>query len=367
MDIYRELGVRKIVNAWGTVTKLGGSLMDPEVLEAMKSAAGSFVDMNELHVTAGAKIAELLKVEACCVTCGAAAGLTIAAAACMTGNRKSYAYQLPNTTGMKNEILTLKCHRNLYDQAILLSGARFVEAGVTSNSFSEQIEDMISEKTAAFFYSVEAENLRGSIPFQEIVRVCRKHDLPIIVDAAAELPPVSNVRKYLEDGASLVVFSGGKEIRGPQASGMILGSKKLIEACELNSCPNYGVGRPMKVDKENICGLVKAIQLFVAKDYDRQIDIWESYSKFLYQGLKGNKKLELSLGYPSEPGVQPTCILRLFVKPLAMEADAVFQRLIEYSPCIYTFRYQDQLVFNPQCMLEDELQVVIDAVNKITE
>ena len=151
-SIYESLGVRTVIDAWGTVTALGGSLMAPEVLQAMQSAAGAFVDMSELHTAAGRRIADLLGVEACCVTCGAAAGLAIAAAACMTGTRRSYAYQLPDTTGMKDEILCLKCHRDLYDQGMLLSGAHFVEIGVTSSAFLQQIEDRITERTAAFFY-----------------------------------------------------------------------------------------------------------------------------------------------------------------------------------------------------------------------
>ncbi|MBR5001100.1 MAG: aminotransferase class V-fold PLP-dependent enzyme [Firmicutes bacterium] len=365
MDMYRELGVRPIIDAWGTVTKLGGSRMDPRVLEAMNSAAKSFVDMEELHTAAGKKIAEMLQVEACCVTCGASAGLAIAAAACMTGNRKSFAYQLPDTTGMKDEVLVLKCHRDLYDQALLLSGAHFVEIGMTSHAFLQQIEDKISDRTAAFFFTSEAETMRGSIPLEEIAELCSKYNVPIIVDAAAELPPVSNVRKYLEQGASLVVFSGGKEIRGPQASGLIVGKKELIEACDLNCCPNYGIGRPMKVDKENICGLVKAVELFVNKDYDKQMELWESYTHRMHDGLKDNPNLELSLGYPTEPGVQPACILRLFVKPLTMDSATFYQKLVDHDPGVYTFLYQDKVVINPQCLEEDELQIVIDAFNDV--
>lgn len=365
-DIYRELGVRRIVNAWGTVTKLGGSKMAPEVLDAMRSAAGSFVSMEELHTAAGRRISELLGVEACCVTCGAAAGLAIATAACMTGTRMSYAYQLPDTTGMKDEILALKCHRDLYDQAILLTGAHFVEVGVTSYAFLQQIEDKITDRTAAFFFTSEAESMRGSIPFTEITALCRRHNIPVIVDAAAELPPVSNIRKYLDEGASMVVFSGGKELRGPQASGMILGSRELIEACDLNCCPNYGIGRPMKVDKENICGLVKAVELFSQKDYDKQMEIWDAYVQTLYDGLKDNPNLELSTGYPMEPGVQPACILRLFVKPLTMDAPTLYDRLVNHDPGLYTFLYQDQVVLNPQCLEEGELQTVIDVINDVT-
>ena len=353
-SIYESLGVRTVIDAWGTVTALGGSLMAPEVLQAMQSAAGAFVDMSELHTAAGRRIADLLGVEACCVTCGAAAGLAIAAAACMTGTRRSYAYQLPDTTGMKDEILCLKCHRDLYDQGMLLSGAHFVEIGVTSSAFLQQIEDRITERTAAFFYTSEAETMRGSIPLPEIAALCRAHGIPIIVDAAAELPPKANIRKYLDDGASLVVFSGGKEIRGPQASGMILGSRELIAACDLNCCPNYGIGRPMKVDKENICGLVKAVELFVQRDYDQIMAQWDSYVDTIRAGLSDCPGLEMTIGIPTEPGVQPACIRRLFLRPL-----------IDGEPSIYTFLYQDQIVINPQCLQAHELSPIVQAIRGI--
>lgn len=367
MDIYEKLGVKKVIDGWGTVTKLGGSRMAPEVLEAMVSASKSFVSMEELHAAAGKHIAELLGVEAACVTCGAAAGLAIATAAAMTGKRMSFAYQLPDTTGMKDEVLALKCHRDLYDQSILLTGAKFVEVGVTSYAFLQQIEDKISDRTAAFFFTSEAEQMRGSIPFEEIAALCNKHGIPVIVDAAAELPPVENVHKYLDQGAAMVVFSGGKELRGPQASGLILGSKDYIEACDLNCCPNYGIGRPMKVDKENICGLVRAVELFVEKDYDKQMKIWEEYVYILLDGLKDVSALELSTGYPNEPGVQPACILRLFVKPLTMTSMQLHEKLVALNPSVYSFLYQDMIVFNPQCLEREELPLVIDAVKKVCE
>lgn len=225
-SIYESLGVRTVIDAWGTVTALGGSLMAPEVLQAMQSAAGRL--RGHERAAHGSRPAHrrpprrgslLRHLRRSCRACHCGGRLH-------DGTRRSYAYQLPDTTGMKDEILCLKCHRDLYDQGMLLSGAHFVEIGVTSSAFLQQIEDRITERTAAFFYTSEAETMRGSIPLPEIAALCRAHGIPIIVDAAAELPPKANIRKYLDDGASLVVFSGGKEIRGPQASGMILGSPR---------------------------------------------------------------------------------------------------------------------------------------------
>lgn len=189
MGIYEELGVPKIINGGGTLTKLGGSRMAPEVLAAMNEAAGAFVDLRHLHAKAGARIAELLGVESACITSGAAAGIAISAAACMTGGELHKTLQLPDTTGMPNEALMLKSHRILYDQALQLSGARIREIGVTSGVHVEQVAAAVSERTAMFFYVAEAERMRGSIPLPDIVRVLRRHGIPVVVDAAAELPP----------------------------------------------------------------------------------------------------------------------------------------------------------------------------------
>lgn len=365
MSIYEELGISPIINAWGTVTALGGSLMAPEVLDAMREASKSFVPISNLHEKAGAKIAELLGVDACCVTCGAAAGLAISTAACMTGQRKSFAYQLPDTSGMKDEVLILKCHRDLYDQAVLLSGAHFVEVGVTSYAFIQQIEDKICDRTAAFFYSMEAAGMRGSIPLRDVCQLMNSHGIPVIVDAAAEIPPVENIRKFLAEGASLVVFSGGKEIRGPQSSGLILGSKELIVACDLNCCPNYGIGRAMKIDKETIAGIVKAVELFAGKNYEKIMCHWENMSRALYEGLKLNPNIIVSLGYPTEPGVQPAQILRVFVTPKNMSACELHEHLLSRKPAVYSFLHGNEIMLNPQCLEDDQISIVIQSILEV--
>ena len=161
------------------------------------------------------------------------------------------------------------------------------------------------------------------------------------------------------------MFSGGKEIRGPQASGMILGSRELIAACDLNCCPNYGIGRPMKVDKENICGLVKAVELFVQRDYAQIMAQWDGYVDTIRAGLSDCPGLEMTVGVPTEPGVQPACIRRLFLRPLTMPAAALRQALIDGEPSIYTFLYQDQIVINPQCLQAHELSPIVQAIRGI--
>ncbi|MDR1978173.1 MAG: aminotransferase class V-fold PLP-dependent enzyme [Synergistaceae bacterium] len=363
-SIYEQLNVKTMVNAWGTVTKVGGSKMAPEVLEAMREASRHYVEISTLHEAAGKRIAALLGVDACCITCGAAAGIAIAAAACMTRGDEAKKLQLPDTAGMPDEALVLKCHRTLYDQALLLSGIKVKEIGTTSFACVEQVEAAVSDRTALFFYASEAEPMRGSIDLSLIIPILKKYKVPVVVDAAAEIPPKSNIRKYLEKGADLVIFSGGKELRGPQSSGLILGNAELVAACDANCCPNYSIGRAMKIDKETIAGIVKAVELFVAKDYDRQVVIWESMTRRISEKLSQIPYAAVREGFPTEPGIQPADILRVYVKPTRKTAPQLYAELLGLDPQIYTGLSGAELVINPQCLEEDEIPVLISAFEK---
>lgn len=365
MSIYDDLGIKSIINGWGTVTKIGGSKMDPEVLAAMNEAGGAYVDILTFHEKAGKRIAELLGVEAACITAGATAGIAISAAACMSKGEIAKTLQLPDTTGMPNEILMLKCHRTHYDQALLVSGAKVREIGVTSSSKIEQVEAAISEKTAMFFYVVEAERMRGSLPFTEIVRVLKRHNIPIVVDAAAELPPKSNVTKYLEQGADLVIFSGGKEIRGPQSSGFILGKKKFIEACDANCCPNYSIGRGMKIDKETIAGIVKAVELFTKKDYDIEMKRWELMVSKMISDFSTISGIVVRRGFPTEPGIQPVDIPRVYIRSADIGAKELQNCLLKLDPIIYVDVQGNEIVINPQCLEDNEINIVVYAIKSI--
>ncbi len=361
MNIYKQLGVKTIINGWGTVTKISGSVMAPEVVEAMVEASRNYVEIAALHEAAGKRIAELLDVEACCITCGAAAGIAISAAACMAGTDQAKILQLPVTDGMADEALVLKCHRTLYDQAILLSGIRMKEIGTTSFAAPEQVEWAISEKTALFFYASEAEPMRGSIPLPDLMPILKKHNIPVVVDAAAEVPPKRNIRKYLDMGADLVLFSGGKEIRGPQASGLILGTKKMVAACDANCCPNYSIGRSMKIDKETIVGITKAVELFAAKDYDKQIAEWEDRIHRIAAALAKNPHAVVREGTPVEPGIQPADLLRAYVRPLRKTAKQLHAELVGRDPSVYTGLSGDEVAINPQCLLEEDVAPLLQA------
>ena len=362
MSIYDELGIARIINGGGTLTKFGGSKMAPGVLAAMNEAAGAFVDIRTLHTKAGEKIAGLLGVEAACITSGAAAGIAISAAACMSRGEIQKTLQLPETTGMPNEVLMLKCHRILYDQALLLAGARVREIGMTSSAHLAQVESAVSERTAMFFYVAENERMRGSQPLAEIAPIMKRHRIPVVVDAAAELPPTSNVRKYLDQGANLVIFSGGKEIRGPQSSGLILGDKQLIEACDANCCPNYSIGRPMKIDKETIAGIVKAVELFVKKDYAGEMKRWEAMVVSMVAAFCAIPGIDVRRGFPVEPGIQPVDIPRVYMRSGHAPAKELQDRLMNSNPAVYVDVQDDEIVINPQCLEDDEVSIVIAAV-----
>ncbi|HUV95194.1 MAG TPA: aminotransferase class V-fold PLP-dependent enzyme [Anaerolineae bacterium] len=281
MDIYAQLRVNPIINAAGTLTAFGGSLMPAEVIDAMAAASRAFVDMAELHLAAGKRIAELIGVEAAHVCAGAAAGITLMAAACMTGTDLERIRQLPDTDGMRDRLIVQRAHRNPFDQAVRLAGARLVEIAADA----EELKGAMDGETAAV-YCTFAWFCRGeALPFEQVLDIAHEAGVPVIVDAAAELPPAENLSRFVHEGADLVAFSGGKGIRGPQSSGLILGRKELIEACRLNDNPNMGVGRPMKVGKEEIVGLMKAVEIYLAQDHAVVEAVWERRVAHVIQAL----------------------------------------------------------------------------------
>lgn len=365
MGVYSKLGIRPVINARGTLTALGGSVMDPAVLEAMAEASTAFVDMTELQRRAGERIAELLGVEAVCVTAGAAAGMTIATAAFMARDRPEAILALPDTGGLRDQVVVLKCHRILYDQAIRVAGASFVEVGVTSSASIEQVDAAITDRTACLFFAAEASGMRGSLPLSELAACAHAHGVPVLVDAAAELPPPANVRRFLDEGADLVVFSGGKEIGGPQSSGLIVGRTPFIGHCHANSFPNYGIGRGMKTDKETIVGLVTAVELWVRRDYDAVFEQWDAAVATILTGVAGIPGVSAERGFPSEPGIQPTVIPRAYLSHAACPAADLQSALLTRESPVAVGIENGRLAVNPQCLKPDELPVVVAALQDV--
>ncbi len=286
LGIYDILGVKRIINASSWLTTLGGSIMPPEVVQAMVKAVDCFVDIQELNIKAGEVIAQYTGAEAGLVTSGAAGAMVLQAAACMTGKDLGKISRLPDTTGMKNEIIMLKTHRIGFDRAFTLAGAQIVDIGTTRSSPLWIIEAAINERTAAMAYVVGWGVSRWP-SLEEVIKIVHKHGLPVIVDAAAMLPPEENLTKFITMGADLVCFSGGKGLRGPQSTGILCGRKELVEAASLNGSPNMGLGRPMKVCKEEIIGLIAALELFVQRDHQVEWEEWRGKSQTIVEALQG--------------------------------------------------------------------------------
>lgn len=268
MDIFEELSVTRYINAHDTYTVYGGSRMAPETLAAMAGAAASFVDLEELQRKLGAAAAELTHNEAAYFTNGASGALLTAAAVCMArGDAYRFARLPALAPGTKGEAVLLHCQHNAYDKAIEAAGAHVVAVGDADETLAFDLEGAINENTAAVFYFASTLYARAAMPLEDVVRIAHAKGVPVVVDAAAQLPPVENLWRFTQMGADLAIFSGGKTLCGPQDSGLIVGRKDLIEDCIRFGAPAHGVCRSCKTSREAMAGLYTALKRYVALDH----------------------------------------------------------------------------------------------------
>lgn len=268
---YTDLGVRRVINANATLTALGGSLMPQPVLEAMRAASTSFVDMFELQRAVSARLAQLTRNEAALVTCGASAGLLVAALGAMTGRDHLLLGRLLEHGARalpRHRIVMHRAHRIPYDNVFTLAGMQIVEIGNAIQTHRWELEAALDDSIAAVVHVAGAHLANAALTLDEVVQVAHGRAVPVIVDAAAQLPPRENLWRFTEQGADLVVFSGGKELRGPQASGLVLGSQEAVSWCELHAAPHQRFGRPAKVGKEELMGLLAAVELWLEQDHE---------------------------------------------------------------------------------------------------
>ncbi len=275
-DYFKELGIKPFINAAGTYTTLTASLMQPECVQAIEYASKVFVRLNDLHDAVGKRIAELVGCEAAMVSAGAASALTLGTAACVAGKNEEFIRRLPDSAGMKNEVIIQKSHRYGYDHAVRNCGIRFVEVETR-----EELERAVNSRTAMMLF-FNSNDPVGKIRSAEFVELGKKHGVPTFTDAAADAPPVENLSKYTKMGFDLVTFSGGKGIRGPQSAGLLLGRRELIEAARMNASPNSdSIGRGMKVNKEELLGMMVAVESFVKRDHAAEWHEWEKRIKVI--------------------------------------------------------------------------------------
>ena len=393
-NIYEKLGVPTIINAKGPATRLSGGLMAESVSRAMQEATQHCVDMTELQTRASAIISEITGAEAGFVTSGAAAGLLLGTAACVAGLDPGKMNQLPNTSGMRNEIVVVRSQRNLYDHAIRTVGVKMVEVGLPDrysgagvrDAEAWEIADAINEKTAAIYYVA---NSRSKPTLNEVTEAAHGLDIPILVDAAGQIPPVENLRRFINEGADLVTFSGGKAIKGPQGSGILCGRRDLVSSAALQNLdqdiffdqwvpppglfdksimkglPQHGIGRACKVGKEQVVGLLVALKSFAESSVE---DLHQKYLKTLETMVeKLDSKLQSLTEIVKNPeSGEPTLELRDKSND-ATQAFAIMLNLEQLKPAIHCDPSKiDEgiLIIRASCMKPGDAEYIVEVLNK---
>ncbi len=334
-DYFEELGITRVINAGATMTFLSGSLMMPETVEAINATAHDFADMYELQDKIGAKMAEMLHCEAAMVTSGAAAALVLGTAAVITGTDAEKRKQLPHIPGPGPEVIMQKSHRYLFDQAITTTGAKIIEV-----EGPEEMEKAINENTimALFFNgAVSWFGIKDSISHEKFVAVCKGHNIPSFIDAAADVPPVENLFKYQKMGFDLVTFSGGKMIRGPQSAGILFGRKDLIEAAKLNSSPHEApIGRPMKVNKEEMFGMYAALKSYLERDHEKEWQDWLARAESIKSEIVTIRSVKGATHVPDGPAnVVPSLHVTWDQKQVKITPKEVHEALKSGTPSIF--------------------------------
>ena len=352
MNIYDKLGVKRYINATATLTMYGGSIMSPEVIAAMEEASKSYIDIVDLHKKVGDYIAKLTNNEAAFVPNGCATGIMLATAVAIAGDDLEARAKLPDTAGMKNEVILSKAGRVPYDFAIKMAGGKYVTYGDEKHGTAEQLEAAITDKTAAILVFYFEHRMDNQPSFETQVKIAKAHGIPIFVDAAAQLPMKENLWRYTQAGADLALFSGGKGLRGPQASGLIVGKKLWIDRIRSIASPNWGFGRPMKVGKEEIIGLMKAVEMYMEHNEEELLADYERQVKFVIDSFESDASLEVSRSFPSEAG-QPMPRAQIILKPGAFKVDAKeIGAILKEEKGVLVAAYDDRIQINPQTLFK---------------
>ncbi len=328
-DVYEALGVKHVINATGTVTALGGSLMPPEVVAAWTSASRHFVNMLDLQNKVGERIAKLVGVEAALVTTGAAGALLLGTAAAVTRGDPKLIKRLPDTAGIKNEVILQKTHHSCYDNQLTDVGVKLIDVETPAD-----LKRAIGERTAMMFFMNLAEADR-QIGRAQWVELARRYQVPTLLDAAADVPPVERLSEYNRIGFDLVAFSGGKALRGPNDTGLLLGRKDLIEAAKKNASPHCGtIGRMMKVSKEDMIALLAAVERYVRLDHQAEWREWERRLDVIEQALRDIPTLQCERIVPPIANHVPHLILSWDEKRVKMTRQRLTRELAKGDPPI---------------------------------
>jgi D-glucosaminate-6-phosphate ammonia-lyase len=383
VHVYEKLGVRRLINGRSFSTKAGGCALPVEVLDAMREAGECCVRMDELQAAAGEVIARATGAETGIVTSGAAAALTLGAAACLARLDVNRMNRLPDTSGMPDEFIAHRAHRNDYDHAVRAAGAKFVEVGFGYYTFAYEVEAAITPRTAAFYYQAGAD--QGVLSLEEYAAIARRHEFPLLVDAAAEMPPAANLKSLIAAGADLVAFSGGKHIQGPQSTGILCGRRDLILSAALQhqdmdvfpetwplrtlitdgtvvGPPHHGIGRGFKVGKEEIVGLMAALELYQRRDFAAERTRWTADMECIAAGVRDIPGVSARTQYPQPNGREvPSAIVSIDTAVAGTNANAVINALQAGDPPICVFEKlanSGEVVFFPEALQPGEAAIV---------
>ena len=359
-DFFKELGLRTFINAAGTYTSMTGSLMPKEVIEAISYGATEYVNLDDLQDKVGERIAELLECEYATVSSGCFGAMSIGMAGILTGKDPKKVKQLPNTDGMKNEVIIQESHTIGYAQALTNVGAKVVKVKT-----AKQLEKAITDKTCMLWF-LNAHTDRGEIKWEEFVALGKKHDIPTFIDCAADVPPVENLFRFTKIGFDLVAFSGGKGLRGPQSAGLLLGKREYIEAARMHTPPRgETIGRGMKVNKEEVLGMLAALELYLEKDHDKEWEMWESQIQLISDSATSIAGVETEIHVPPYANHVPSLRIRWDEKKVKISPNEVRKQLAEGHPSIQTVGDSKSVGITTWMMVPGQERVVAKRVKEI--
>lgn len=361
-NVYDELGVPTVINGEGTMTVLGGSLPRPEVEEVMALAGKHFVSIPELEAAAGRKIAEMLKLPegyAALVTSGAAGAMQSGLAGILTGSNEKYIQQLPDLTGLKSEVIIQKSHRNPFDHQLRGTGAKLVEVET-----AEDVHNAVNSKTAMFHFSNFA-NDEGKIKVEEWIKIAKQANIPAMIDAAADTPPVSHLWDYANMGYDLITFSGGKAMRGPQCAGLLLGRKDLVDCALLNNSPYEDtLGRGQKVGKEEIVGMVKAVELYLQEDHAALNQEWQKRLDTIAKQVTTIKGVSAANLVPGIANHVPTMEITWDAAQIPITPGEVSQMLRKSKPSIALGRSEKGIELTSFMLQPGEAEIIAERLTQ---
>lgn len=364
-DIFKDLGIRTFINCHGTITTKSGSIMHPEVLQTIQSVSQTYVMMEELQRKVGARLAELLHAEAAMVTTGAASAILLGTAGCITGSDMEKIKMIPEYVGDRPEVIIQKSHRFGYDHAIRTTGAKIVEV-----EGPEEMESAINKNTKMMFFYNAASN--HSVSREEFVAIGKRHNIPTFNDASADVPPIENFFKYIKMGFDLVTYSGGKGLMGPQSTGMLLGRKDLIEASLKNKMTEENssntIGRVMKVNKEEILGLLVAVELYLSRDHEKEYQMWIGRINRIKESAESIPSVKGEVQVPPGPANRfPYLSLTWDESRIKLTPQQAMEALRNGSPSIEVSGGRTDLRFFVMVMLEKEVNTVARRIKEVLQ